>query len=361
MLANDIGPARDWGVMLHGEPAESPARTRSGVFSGDSRTSATARGLDRPRRGSCSSPRDDLDLGALVLAGRRRGGGRAARLDPRPKGMHGRGARRVRVLRPPLRERPRACASGADLAYTPGPVGLKGEYLEGREERKGQGSTFDDLPDQVARGWAASATWLLTGEPRRRRIEPRRPFPHGAGRHRDRRALRGAALRRRRAPTRASRGRATARATSVRPPTGCSRAGCRGGRCHWVRFMGNVVVERYLDPLLAPEPGRRGNYVTLLARAQVAAAVTLRRRRAQPRGPPGGLMLDGGSLALVTVRFLLAGRRGRVRRAAADPIFDQSRLHEVAHRHGPQGLAGAARRTSAPTSTTPPTSPSTAR
>ena len=39
---------------------------------------------------------------------------------------------------------------------------------------------------------------------------------------------------------------------------------------YWVRFMGNVVVERYLDPLLAPEPGKRGNYVTLLARAQVA-------------------------------------------------------------------------------------------
>ena len=46
---------------------------------------------------------------------------------------------------------------------------------------------------------------------------------------------------------------------------------------YWVRFMGNVLVERYLDPLLAPEPGRRGNYVTLLARAQVHDAVSLRR------------------------------------------------------------------------------------
>ena len=39
---------------------------------------------------------------------------------------------------------------------------------------------------------------------------------------------------------------------------------------YWVRFMGNVVVERYLDALLAPEPGKQGNYVTLLFRAQLA-------------------------------------------------------------------------------------------
>ena len=30
-----------------------------------------------------------------------------------------------------------------------------------------------------------------------------------------------------------------------------------------------VVVERFEDPLLAPEQGRRGNYVTLLFRVQL--------------------------------------------------------------------------------------------
>ena len=33
--------------------------------------------------------------------------------------------------------------------------------------------------------------------------------------------------------------------------------------------MGNLVVERYGEPLLAPEPGRQGNYVTLLGRVQL--------------------------------------------------------------------------------------------
>jgi hypothetical protein len=34
--------------------------------------------------------------------------------------------------------------------------------------------------------------------------------------------------------------------------------------------MGNAVVERYDDPLLAPVPGKKGNYVTLLARLQLS-------------------------------------------------------------------------------------------
>ena len=38
----------------------------------------------------------------------------------------------------------------------------------------------------------------------------------------------------------------------------------------WLRFLGNVVVERFDDDLIVPEPGRRGNYVTLLGRVQVS-------------------------------------------------------------------------------------------
>jgi hypothetical protein len=47
------------------------------------------------------------------------------------------------------------------------------------------------------------------------------------------------------------------------------------GRVSWwpvefVRMYGNAVVERYDDPLLAPVPGKKGNYVTLLARLQLS-------------------------------------------------------------------------------------------
>jgi hypothetical protein len=35
-----------------------------------------------------------------------------------------------------------------------------------------------------------------------------------------------------------------------------------------LRFVGNVIVERFEDPLLAPEAGRRGDYVTVVGRVQ---------------------------------------------------------------------------------------------
>jgi phosphate-selective porin len=158
---------------------------------------------------------------------------------------------------------------GGDLAWTPGPVGIKGEYLEGREERLGQGSTFDDLPEQVARGWTGSATWLLTGESKKNRIEPRRPFPHGVG------AIEiGARYEEIRFDDLGPEGGfegAGNRARNIRPAADrVFTGGLSWWPVYWVRLMGNVVVERYLDPLLAPEPGKRGNYVTLLARVQVA-------------------------------------------------------------------------------------------
>ena len=63
---------------------------------------------------------------------------------------------------------------------------------------------------------------------------------------------------------------AGSRAANVRP------AGLRaftGGLSWWpspfLRLMGNVVLERYDDALRAPEPGKDGNYVSVLARVQV--------------------------------------------------------------------------------------------
>ena len=63
---------------------------------------------------------------------------------------------------------------------------------------------------------------------------------------------------------------AGSRAANIRP------AGYRaftGGLSWWpstfLRLVGDVVVERYDDALRAPEPGKNGNYVTLLGRVQV--------------------------------------------------------------------------------------------
>jgi hypothetical protein len=36
-----------------------------------------------------------------------------------------------------------------------------------------------------------------------------------------------------------------------------------------VRLQGNVQADTYNDPLIAPQPGRTGTYVTLVARLQL--------------------------------------------------------------------------------------------
>ena len=161
-----------------------------------------------------------------------------------------------------------ACAGAPTRASQAGPVSLWGEFLETREERKGQGPTLEDLPEVRGDGWSATATWLVTGEKKTRTI-------------------RAAPLALRRARARSSSPPATSRCGSTtwrtrassRPaaaPRNVRPAGYRaftGGLSWWpspfLRLMGDVVVERYDDALRAPEPGKKGNYVSLLGRVQV--------------------------------------------------------------------------------------------
>lgn len=265
MGAADLGSGRDWGVMVHGQPAKG-FEYLAGVFRGDDRTSS--RRADWTAVGRLVvSPANDLDVGVLFSQGDVEAEPDTPGTDPDPRGLLGEGPGGFEFYdRHFVNGRRRRL--GADFAYTPGPVGIKGEFLEVLEERKGQGSTFDDLPDQRGRAWAASFTWLLTGEPKKGRVEPKRPFPHGSG------AIEiGARYEELRfddvGPDEGFAG-AGDRARNIRPAADrVFTGGLSWWPVRWVRFMGNVLVERYLDPLLAPEPGRRGNYVTLVARAQV--------------------------------------------------------------------------------------------
>jgi hypothetical protein len=140
--------------------------------------------------------------------------------------------------------------------------------MQAREERLGQGSVLDDLPSQIATGWSAAATWLVTGERKTGNIKPKRALFHGPG------AIEiGARLEDLHfdddGPGGGFEGAGT-RARNIRPAADrIFTGGLSWWPVGWVRLMGNVVVERYDDPLLAPEPGRRGNYVTFLARTQL--------------------------------------------------------------------------------------------
>lgn len=274
MLTNSLAPGRDWGGLVSGEVLDD-LEYAAGLFTGDGRglfgrseTTGALRLVYKPWKGlevGASYSRADVEADTDLVGG-----------DPRAKGFAADAASGFRYyLRhfvQGTRER-----MGGDVALERGPFSVKGEYLRGREERLGQGSTCrtsgvelvcDDLPTLVGEGWSASATWLLTGEKKKRTIEPKRPFPSGPGAlelavrwetldHDDDGPGTGFA------------GSGT-RARNVRP------AGVRtltGGLSWWprayVRLMANVILDTYDDALLAPERNRSGNYVTLVGRIQV--------------------------------------------------------------------------------------------
>jgi phosphate-selective porin OprO/OprP len=53
---------------------------------------------------------------------------------------------------------------GAELTYTPGPVGITAEWMQARQQRNEQGLGDIDLSDVITSGWYTAATWLVTGE-----------------------------------------------------------------------------------------------------------------------------------------------------------------------------------------------------
>jgi phosphate-selective porin len=265
MIGTHIAPSRDWGAMVSGEPARWLVY-EVGVFKGDGRAL-----FDRSRTTTAArlvlSPVKSLDLGASFSQGKVDAEPQQLGAEVSAKGFPGEGPSGFRFYHSHFVDGTRR-RLGFDLALTPGPTSIKGEWLRGREQRLGQSSTLDDLPDQVATGWAVSATWLLTGESKGGRVRPDHPLPHGPG------AIElSARIDELKfdddGPDSGFEGAGT-RARNIRP------AGDRvltGGLSwwprSWIRLQGNVVLERFQDALLAPESGRAGNYVTLLGRLQV--------------------------------------------------------------------------------------------
>jgi phosphate-selective porin len=259
-----IAPIRDWGVVLHGEIGRF-LEYQAGVFEGDGSerderagTTAAARLVLKPARW--------LDLGGSLSEGDVEAAPAGGALDPEPRGFSGRSASGYRFF-PPVFVEGRRLRWGADARLQIGPAALWGEFLEGREQRRGQGPTLEDLPEVRADGWSVTVTWLVTGEKKARTIRPNTSLFGGpgavelAGRYEelwfDDASNEGFES-------------AGSRAANIRP------AGLRaftGGLSWWpspfLRLVGNVILERYDDTLRAPEPGKDGNYVSVLGRVQV--------------------------------------------------------------------------------------------
>jgi phosphate-selective porin len=264
MLVGALGLDRDWGAVVLGELGA--VQYEAGAFQGDgwrvhqrSHPTGAGRIVVRALTG--------LDLGASYTEGRVEADAESLSA-PEPKGFNAEGPAGFGFSSRHFVSGRRRRA-GVEAVLQRGPVGFHGEIARGWEERKGQGSTFDDLPQAVTTGWALSGTWLVTGDKKRNTIRPREPLLRGPG------AV-----------------EVGVRYEEVRvdddgPDTGFAGAGNRARNIRlaadraltagvswwprqWMRLVGNVVLERFEDGLLSPEPGRRGNYTTLLGRLQVS-------------------------------------------------------------------------------------------
>jgi phosphate-selective porin len=262
-VVDSLAPARDWGGVLRGEIGL--VEYRAGVFEGDGRSQDWRAGTTAAGRVVVKAARW-LDVGGSFSQGEVAAEPAGPGLDPEPKGLEGKSVTGFAFF-PPVYVEGRRVRWGADARVQAGPVALWGEFLQAREERNGQGPTLEDLPEVVGDGWSVSATWLVTGEKKTRTIRPDRSLFGGPGAIEL--ALRYEELRFDDVENEGFES-AGSRARNVRP------AGYRaftGGLSWWpstfLRLMGDVVVERYDDALRAPEPGKEGNYVSLLGRVQV--------------------------------------------------------------------------------------------
>jgi phosphate-selective porin OprO/OprP len=68
---------------------------------------------------------------------------------------------------------------GVDLEWRRGPVALRAEQLWVRDERRGEGTDDNDLPEALYAGGHIGGSWLLTGEKNTGHPAPRRPLLRG--------------------------------------------------------------------------------------------------------------------------------------------------------------------------------------
>lgn len=274
LLALALAPDRDFGVMAFGDLGKR-ASYLVGVFAGDGRTAANSAGTTAAARLVLKIWKP-LDVGSSFSRGTVAAAPDGPGTNPSPKGLRGQAPSGWRFYERKFVDGART-RWGADAQYTLGGFQLKGEYLQAREERRRQGSTFLDLPPEQGHGWSATATYVVTGEKKQRSLKPKRPLTKG-GPGLVEVGVKWDSVRFDDTSNSGFEG-AGNRARNLRPAQDqILWAGVLWMPAEWMRVYGDAYRERYLDPLLAPEPPGarfvpgtphgRGNYWTLVARLQ---------------------------------------------------------------------------------------------
>lgn len=183
LAATYLAPGRDVGVMAHGRFFERRVRYQAGAFrqGGDNVRSSerldpqsggalAGRVVIRPWGDSGSSRAlRGLSIAAAITAGQVPEGGYSIRGHTIADvaffpSVYVRGLRR---------------RYGGEMDWRAGPVAVRSELIQAVDQRLGQSTDDDALPDIVAQGWYVSGTWLLTGERKADEIRPAKPFLQG--------------------------------------------------------------------------------------------------------------------------------------------------------------------------------------
>jgi len=180
LIATDLAPARDVGVMMHGRFFKRGLSYQAGIFPHDGENSEShtnIRGEPAYAVRLNATPfrplRLPLELGKIEL-------GAATVASDLPEGLNSlRGhtysgkdffnhvyvkGRRLRI--------------GTEFRWQPGPFTVKSEWIHVAEQRNDQSIRATDLPDKLSVGWYLTGAWVLTGEPSEGGVKPRHPFPN---------------------------------------------------------------------------------------------------------------------------------------------------------------------------------------
>jgi phosphate-selective porin len=267
-LGRHVAPGRDVGAMVHGRSRGRLFAYQAGYFIGDGdngRSSAAqgaehavaGRALVAPFARTKARWAEPLRIGVAAVR---------SHLDDvlglRGTSVFGDGVVFDRAFVNGTRWR-----LGLEGEWERGPVSLAAEYASLRDERAAMGLDGDALPELATHAWYVSGAWVVTGEEKQGRIEPRRSvLKGGLG------AVEVAARVERLSLSPGSAATTIPGATLLSLPLANGEQIITFGASWFlhtrVKVQGNLIIEDFDDPARSPVPRRDGRLTSAFVNLQ---------------------------------------------------------------------------------------------